>query len=258
MLTTDRVLDVFAELKARAEPFAVATVVRTEDATSAKAGAKALVREDGTLEGWIGGGCVQAAVRRAALRTMATGEARLIRVAPKASLDAAGLAGGEQDGGVEHHPSHCPSGGTVDLFVEPVLPRPRLVVMGGSAVAEALAQLGAPLGFAVVKEPTPNERGYVVVATQGRGDQTALRQALRSGAPYVAFVGSRRKSASLSAALAAEGLPPELLARLRAPAGLAIGAITPEEIALSILAEIVRTRRSDVRSDRPVARITPT
>jgi xanthine dehydrogenase accessory factor len=136
-LTADRVLSVLSQLKARAEPCAIATVIRTEDATLAKAGAKALIREDSTLEDWIGGGCVQAAVTRAALRTLRDGEARLIRVALVATLDAAGLTAGTAADGVEHHPSHCPSGGTIDVLVEPVMP-PRLVVMGGSAVAMAL------------------------------------------------------------------------------------------------------------------------
>ena len=248
MLTADRVLDALAQLKARAEPCAVATVVRTEDATSAKAGAKALIREDGALEGWIGGGCVQAAVRRAALRTMADGEARLIRVTPRSRLDAQGLAPGSAAGGVEHHVSHCPSGGTVDVFIEPILPAPRLVVLGQSPVASALIDLGARLGYAVAEEPAADERGFVVVATQGRGDRDALRVALHSDAPYVAFVGSRRKAASLSVALAADGVPPGRLAALRAPAGLAIGAIAPEEIAVSILAEIVQVRRQPIRA----------
>ncbi len=248
MLTTDRVLDMLAQLKARAVPCAVATVVRTEDATSAKAGAKALVREDGTLEGWIGGGCVQRAVRAAALRTLADGEARLIRIAPRATLDAAGLVAGGAAGGVEHHPSHCPSGGTVDVFVEPFLPSPRLIIMGNSEVAQALSDLASRMGYAIAAEPAADERGYVVVATQGRGDRSALRAALLSRAPYVAFVGSRRKAASLNAELALDDVPPECLSALRAPAGLAIGAIAPEEIALSILAEIVQLRRCGARS----------
>jgi xanthine dehydrogenase accessory factor len=248
VLTVDRVLDVLAQLKARAEPCAVATVVRTEDATSAKAGAKALVREDGTLEGWIGGGCVQAAVRKAGLRTLADGEARLIRVAPKARLDAQGLAPGGSAGGVEHHPSHCPSGGTVDVFVEPILPASRLVVVGQSAVATALRDLAARLGYVIGDLPAADERGYVVVATQGHGDRAALRAALLSPATYVAFVGSRKKAAILRGALAGDGVPEERLAALRAPAGLAIGAIGPEEIALAVLAEIIQVRRQPVRA----------
>ena len=244
---SDRVLDTVVELKARAEPFAVATVVRTEDATSAKAGAKALVREDGTLEGWIGGGCVQAAVRRAALRTLATGEARLIRVEPSDSLAAQGLAPGAAAHGVEHHPSHCPSGGTVDVFVEPILPAPCLTVLGESAVAGALGALARHLGYGVSQTVADGERGFIVVATQGRGDLAALRAALASPAEFVAFVGSRRKTAALRDALAKEGVPPARLAALRAPAGLAIGAIGPEEIALSILAEVIQARRRESR-----------
>lgn len=247
MLVTDPLLDVLAVLKARAEPFAVATVVRTEHATSAKAGAKALIREDGTIEGWVGGGCVQAATRRAALLTLMDGQTRLIRVAPKEALDAQGLVPGGSVGGVEHHVSHCPSGGTVDLFIEPILPAPRLVVIGDTAVARALADLGQRLGYAVASAVAPAEHGFVVVATQGRGDHTALRAALESTADYVGFIGSRKKSTALGAALLAQGMPAERLARLRAPAGLALGAISPEEIALAVLAEIVQVRRRPVR-----------
>jgi xanthine dehydrogenase accessory factor len=251
MLVTDPLLDVLAVLKARAEPFAVATVVRTEHATSAKAGAKALIREDGTMEGWIGGGCVQAATRRAALLTLADGEARLIRVAPKATLEAQGLAPGASAAGVEHHVSHCPSGGTVDLFIEPILPAPRLVVLGETAVARALVDLGQRLGYAVAAAVAEEEHGFVVVATQGRGDQSALQAALNSSASYVSFIGSRKKSTALQATLLAQGMPAERLAKLRAPAGLALGGILPEEIALSVLAEIVQVRRHPVREQAP-------
>jgi xanthine dehydrogenase accessory factor len=131
----------------------------------------------------------------------------------------------------------------MDVFVEPVLPPPRLRILGASPVAEALGRLAPEFGFAVVAEAAPDRADYVVVSTQGRGDAEALKAALAIGARYTAFVGSVRKVAALKAALLAEGCAAALLDRLHGPAGLDIGAVTPEEIALSILAEIVRERR---------------
>lgn len=255
------IIDCMARLKGDGQPFALATVVRTEDATAAKAGAKAVVRADGTVVGWVGGGCTLGAVRKAAAQVLSDGRARLIRVYPKERL-----ADGPAEAGVEVHKSACPSGGTVEVFVEPILPRPALIVAGASPVARALAELGRRAGFAVtvaaLAEDQPRfveadarvdgfdlsgvsglRTGYVVVATQGKRDREALGAALSCGAPYVAFVGSRRKAAALRAALRHAGVPAERVNALHAPAGLDIGAATPEEIALSILAEIVRDRR---------------
>ena len=259
------VLDVMAELRAAGAEFCVVTVVRTANATSAKAGAKAVVTAEGALHGFVGGGCVTGAARRAAAEALAAGEARLIRVRPKeevaASLDA---------DGVELHRSSCPSGGTVELFVEPVSRPARLVVCGASPIAGALIRLGGAMGYRTIAAAPLEDRGElpeadryldrfdlselklrggdsVVVATQGRRDREALNSALASGAGYVAMVGSRRKVAALKSQLAADGVAAEALARLYGPAGLAIGAIGPDEIALSILAEIVQTRRRAAR-----------
>jgi xanthine dehydrogenase accessory factor len=209
--------------------------------------------------GWIGGGCTRAAVEQAARRTLADGEARLIRIRPQPGDDP------QATEGVEVHPSSCPSGGTVDVFVEAMLPAPRLVVLGASPAARALSDLALRIGFAVTvtapdagfdaavrrvegldAEPAV-AAAFVVVATQGRGDRAALRAALLSGARYVTCIASRRKAAALKSRLIEDGLAPDLVARLRAPAGLSIGAITPEEIALAILADIVRERRSGAR-----------
>ncbi len=262
-------LDLMARLRDEGRPFALATVVRTALATSAKAGAKAVVTADGEIHGWIGGGCARAAVRRAALQSLAEGQARLISVQPQEELDSEGLSAGEERGGVEFHRSSCPSGGTLDIFVEPMLPRPQLVVCGGSPVALAIADLAARSGFSVtaaalgddlegftsadrqiegfdLRELGDGER-FVVVATQGKRDLEALRAAVGSDAAYIAFVGSRKKAERLTAKLRDEGLDRERLARLRAPAGLDIGAITPEEIALSIIAEVVELRRRGSR-----------
>jgi xanthine dehydrogenase accessory factor len=252
------VIDCMARMKGEEQPFAVATVVRSEGATAARVGAKAVVRADGTMVGWVGGGCTLGAVKRAAANALVDGRARLIRVRP----DDAGPSGE----GIEDFTNSCLSGGTADIFIEPVVPRPALIVLGASPTALALADLGKRLGFAVIAaalagdvdafesadrrlagfDLTAEPRaagGYVVVATQGRRDREALKHALAVGAPYVAFVGSRRKASKLVEALAAEGVDAERLAGLRWPAGIHIGAVTPAEIALSILTEIVAERR---------------
>jgi xanthine dehydrogenase accessory factor len=263
-------LDLMARLRAEAQPYALATVVRTVAATSAKAGAKALVTADGEIHGWIGGGCTRGAVRRAALQALQDGEAHLISVQPQEALEAGGVAAGESRGGVEFHRSACPSGGSLDIFVEPMLPRPGLVVCGASPVARAVADLASRSGFAVTVAalaedldsfPEAEQRitgfdlpaesaaeRFIVVATQGKRDAEALRAALETNTPYVAFVGSRRKAATLLSRLRLEGLPGEQASRLRSPAGLDIGAITPEEIALSIIAEVVELRRRGRRA----------
>lgn len=256
-------------LRHEATPFAVATVVRTVAATAAKAGAKAVVTPDGTLHGFIGGGCVTGAVKRTAALALQDGRAHLISVLPRDEFEALGDAAGATGEGVERHRSNCPSGGTMDVFIEPMLPTPELVVCGGSPVAIAIADLAPRIGFSVTVVASAAERRgfdpavrgidamaalgqaarerYVVVATQGRGDFDTLKAALESGIPFVAFVGSRRKAAALKTKLAAAGVAAERLSRVLSPAGIWIGAITPEEIALSILAEVVRTRRLGAR-----------
>ena len=259
----EEVVTSMAQLIAAGEPFVLATVIRTVAASAAKPGAKALIRADGSITGWIGGGCTRSAVERAARQTLSDGRARLIRIQPRAASEPAAHD-------LEVHLSSCPSGGTVDVFVEPMLPPPRLIVMGGSPAGRALCDLARRIGFAVtVAAPMADQAGFaaverriegfdlsvepaaaasfVVVATQGRGDRAALREALLSGSPYVAFIASRRKATALKARLVEDGLALAVMARLRAPAGLDIGAITPEEIALAILADIVRERRRGVR-----------
>lgn len=256
-------------LRNEATPFAVATVVRTVAATAAKAGAKAVVTSDGTLHGFIGGGCVTGAVKRTAALALQDGRAHLISVLPRDEFEALGDAVGATGDGVERHRSNCPSGGTMDVFIEPMLPTPELVICGSSPVAVAIADLAPRIGFGVTVVAGgaernafgPGPRGvdsmaalgqaardrYVIVATQGRGDFDTLKAALETDIPFVAFVGSRRKAEALKAKLAAGGVTAERLDRVLSPAGIWIGAITPEEIALSILAEVVRTRRLGAR-----------
>ena len=240
------ILELANDLKAQGEAFVLATVVRTVAATAAKTGAKAVIRADGSISaGWIGGGCARGAVLNAARQALADGQARLVSVQPMDVLQDQGLRPGEARDGIQFARNMCPSHGTMDVFVEPVLPRPAVLVFGASPVAVAVADLAERFGFAVTiaAEIAGTAPAFAVVATQGRGDEAALTAAVNSVAGYVAFVGSHRKAAALREALAARGVDPERLAQVRAPAGLDIGAVTPEEIALSIVAEMVEIRR---------------
>lgn len=265
------VLDLVSRLKAAEEPFVLATVVRTVSVTAAKAGAKAVIRPDGRIEaGWIGGGCARGATLRAARDALADGRSRLISIQPENLLAELGVKPGEDRDGIEFARNMCPSRGTMDIFIEPVLPPPALIVLGSSPVALALVEQARPLGyhvtlaapfadlaampeadrffdgFAVTAEQ--KARCFVVVSTQGRGDEAALKASLALEADYRGFVGSRRKMAALRGRLAGEGVAAAALDGVKAPAGLDLGAITPEEIALSILAEITALRRRDQRA----------
>ena len=264
---SEDILNVIATRKSAGKPFALATVVRTVAATAAKAGAKAVILPDGTIsEGWIGGGCARAAVLKAAREALGDGRARLVSVQPPDLLADHGVEAGEEQEGVRFAKNMCPSEGTMDIFIEPVLPRPQVIICGSSPVAVAIADFAKRAGFSVtVCAPAAEQSAfaeadrrivgyalpvdeasarYVVVSTQGRGDEAALAAALAVDADYVAFVGSRKKAQALSAKLAREGVSQDRLAKLKAPAGLDLGAITPDEIAISIVAEIVAARRS--------------
>lgn len=240
-----------ARLREARRAYAIATVVRTVGATSAKPGARALILADGTIaEGWVGGGCVRGAMTRAALAALGDGTPRLISLRPEEEL---GEIGTEE--GIEIARNGCPSKGSMDLFIEPVLPQPELVIIGASPVARSLAALAGSFNFDVTTHdsatafgPLPaGARRMVVVATQGKGDLDGLTAALASGADYIGFVASHRKFATLANTLREAGADEAALARIKAPAGLAIDAVTPDEIALSILAQMIRTRRSGQR-----------
>ena len=266
------VMDVVSRLKAAEEAFVLATVVRTLSVTAAKAGAKAVIRPDGTIvAGWIGGGCARGAVLKAAREALADGHSRLVSVQPEDLLSELGVKPGESRDGVRFARNMCPSQGTMDIFIEPMLPAPSLVILGASPVAVALAGQAGALGFQVILaapvadrpnhlvaddlvdgfavEPPASASCFVVVSTQGKGDEAALKAALEVEAEYCAFVGSRRKMAALRAKFLANGVTAQVLDRVKAPAGLDLGAITPEEIALSILAEITALRRRDQRGE---------
>lgn len=248
---SDALAETAQSLRARDQPFAFATIVHTAGPTAAKPGAKALLAADGTiLQGWLGGGCTRGAVKRAALQALRDGKPQLVSVAPEDLLAEKGIAAGDEVEGTRFARNGCPSRGTVDIFIEPCLPQPRLVVMGASPVAQALCALAPQFHWAVSGTPaptTPHQPGFVVVATQGQGDLDALQAALGVDAAYVAFVGSRRKFAALAERLASAGIERAAIDAVRAPAGLDLGALTPEEIALSILAQLVQVRRAPVR-----------
>ena len=234
------------ELRRRGEPFVLATVVRCVRPTSAKPGAKAVIRADGTVLGWIGGSCAEPVVVKEGLRALRDGQPRFVALVGE---------GGSSPGrdGVREYPMSCHSGGTIEIFVEPILPKPELLLIGAGPVIETLEKLGRAMDFAVTVSPehsatpppvsgaTPN--AFIVVASHGAFDEDALEHALQTDARYVSLVASRRRAAAVIDALRARGVSSERLSRLRAPAGLDIGAATPAEIAASILAEIVQVSR---------------
>lgn len=249
ILDTD-LADAAQDLRARQVPFAFATIVRTAGSTAAKPGAKALLSADGTiLHGWLGGGCTHGAVKRAALGALQDRAPQLISVAPQDLLEEQGVAPGDIVDGTHFARNGCPSRGTVDIFIEPCLPMPELVVMGTSPVAQALCALAPQFHWSVSSAIASDNKGvrqkFMVIATQGKGDLDALKSALSVDAEYVAFVGSRRKFATLAEKLHVAGIGPEKTETVDAPAGLDLGAVTPEEIALSILAQLLRVRRAN-------------
>ena len=239
-------LTLAAELRMRGEPFALATVVRCERPTSAKPGAKALIRPDGRVAGWVGGACAEPVVAREALAALRDGQPRLVVLVGDGGRDPA------RTEGIVHFPMTCHSGGTLEIYVEPFLPKALLVLVGHGPVIETLATLGETAGHAVsvlTGDATAALRGLslgptssVVVATHGDDDEQALTRVLATPAGYVSLVASRNRASAIVETLRQRGVPAEQLARLKAPAGLDIGAVTPEEIAVSILAEIIQAR----------------
>jgi len=242
------------------QPFVIATVVRAEKPTSAKAGAKAIVTADGQLDGWVGGSCTQPTVIRESLKALQDGQPRFLRMCPPERM-----RGNEP--GITEVVLACISGGTLEIYLEPHLPAPHILAIGHLPVVEALAALAKDMHYAVTvvgenaaPEQFPradqvlelavehlhfNPQTYVVVASHGNYDEPALEAALASEAAYVALVASKKRREAVLDYLRSSGLAEEKLARLKCPAGLDFGAVTPEEIALSILAEIVQLRRNN-------------
>jgi xanthine dehydrogenase accessory factor len=225
------------KLAARGEAFALATVVDVVRPCSARRGDRALVNADGTIEGWVGGACSEPVVVREALRALADGEPRLVRIGP-------------EDSG-------CASEGTVEVFVEPQLPVPLLAVVGESPAAHVLVDLAARVGWRITRE-VDDSVDAVVVATMGHGDEETLAHALRTGAGYIGLVASAKRAATVLGALEASGFDEEALVRVRSPAGLDLGPLRQEEIGVAILAELVSWRHTrEAPAAPPVEAVDP-
>lgn len=256
-------LDKGQELRKRNEPFAIAVVVRREAPSSGKTGDKAIINKFGEIIGWVGGGCVRAILIKEAEDAMKTGIARLVRIGKS-------LTQSQQEGVMEYKMT-CQSEGLVEVFIEPVLPPPHLVVMGKTAIAKALVKLAKTTGFRVtavapdikpdtfdkvdelitqynLKQVNTTEASCIVVATQGDQDETALQEAVGKVNCYLGFVSSRKKGNKVMDYLKDAGVDPVRVAAIKSPAGIDINAKSPEEVAISILAEIIQ-----VKSQAPAA-----
>ena len=231
-----------AALRRQRLPFVHARVVRAERPTSAKPGDEAVVLPDGTMDGFVGGACAESTVRAQALSLLDSGRSLLLRIRPEG--DTGAEAGGDDDDGALTVVNPCLSGGTLEIFLEPVIPSPVLAVVGDSPIAAALVALGAGAGFDISSDVVAGPSALegvtaVVVASHGRDEETALETAVRAGVPYVGLVASRKRGEAVVAAL---DLDDAQRSAIHTPAGLDIGARTPREVALSILAEIVSLR----------------
>src|SRR5215510_7017157 len=253
------ILDQAGRLRAEGEPFVIATVVAYQSPQSAKPGSKAIIKPDGSISGWIGGGCVQPIVVREAQMALNTGKPKLISISPEATH-------GDLEG-VEAYLMTCQGGGSLEIYLEPVLPKPNLFVVGSSPVAQILTGLGRLLDFKVCvadpdaeREQFPeadvvltdleslrgriDSRSYVVVATMGNGDEEGLEAVVGTQPQYIGMVASKEKAKSLFQYIRDRGTPDEDIARVKCPAGLEFGAESLPEIALSVMAEITRLRRT--------------
>jgi xanthine dehydrogenase accessory factor len=233
------------ELAAQRAPFVVATVVHVQRPASVEAGSVGLVHADGSIEGFIGGHCAQHSVRLHALEAMEAGFPLLLRILPEGPPDPI-----REEGSVTIT-NHCLSGGAIEVFLEPVLPPPRVLVAGDSPIVAELRRLGPTVGLDVVAaqdipdgtlEPVATDLAFVVAA-HGTDEVAALRAGLETGVRWVGLVASRKRGAAVIEELRAEGVSEDLLGTLETPAGLDIGARTPAEVALSIVARIVEIRR---------------
>ena len=233
------------ELERRGQAFALATVVWRQGPSSSQQGARAIITADGELQGWIGGACAEPTVIREAQRVIADGTPRLLLLG---SPDQFGAAIPE---GMTVVPISCQSEGALEVYIEPVVPAPHLLIVGRSPMAHTLADLAGALGWradvVAGEDFTAAAAGpgsMIVVATQGHGDEEAVEQAVAARPAYLGLVGSHRRGAAVLGYLADRGLPAEQLDRVRVPAGLDLGHITHREIAVAILAELVQFRAS--------------
>lgn len=238
------VWDESLELKAREEPFVLATVVAYKRPQSAKPGSRAIIKSDGSMVGWVGGGCVQPIVLREAQLALRSGQPKLITISPDSGHD-------DDWEGVESYRMTCEGGGSLEIYLEPFLPKPELLIVGDSPVAQTVAQLGEMLDFQVTTDASRiSERTYVVVATMGNRDEEGLLSVLGSKPRYFGLVASNKKSKALFEYAREKGYTDEQIGRVKCPAGLELGAETMEEIALSVIAEIIQLRRTS--TEQPV------
>lgn len=221
-------------------PFVHARVVLAERPTSAKPGDEALVTADGTIEGFVGGQCAESTVRSQALTLLTSGDSMLLRIAPNPEADQPGKT-------VVHNP--CLSGGTLEIFLEPVLPVPLVRVLGESPIALAMSVVASSLGYDVAPYSSDGlgSADAVLVATHGKKEEETLTAAVRAGVPYVGLIASPKRGAAVVGSLE---LTDEEKARVHYPAGLDIGARTPAEIALSVLAQVIAERPRVPRAPR--------
>ena len=239
-------IDEASALRADGRPFVLATVVWRRAPTSGHVGAKAIVLPDGTVHGFVGGACAAATLVRQALDALATGEPRLLFLGPLDQFD------GALREGVVRVPMACESEGALEIYLEPVLPSPHVLVIGDSALAKTLAAMAEALGWSAevvddvdaLSALRADARTALVVATQGRYDEAATQAALASDAGYVGLVASRKRAAAVDGWLRESGLDDATMARLRSPAGLDLGAVDHTEIAVAVLAELVALRAS--------------
>ena len=243
------------DLRAREEPFVLATVVAYKSPQSAKPGSKAIIKRDGTMLGWIGGGCVQPIVLREAKQALQTGSPKLLTISPDEPRD--------DWKGVQSFRMTCEGGGSLEIYLEPFLPKPQLVIIGSSPVAETLAQLGSLLDFKVIAADTDftsikaqiSESSYVVIATMGNRDEEGLLAVIGSRPRYLGLVASKKKSEALFEYVRTTGATDEDIAVITCPAGIEIGSQTLPEIALSVAAEIVRVRRTSAEPEVTVENV---
>ena len=263
----DEILRKSNDLLNKGEPFALAVVVRREAPISGKTGDKAIIQADGKIAGWIGGGCTQPVVIKEAQNAIRDGKPRLVRVTPTSSKD-------PLEGIVEYNMT-CHSGGSIDVYIEPILPKIHLLILGKSPVGQILAQLAKVLGYRVsVFAPEVDKNSfagvdsvsdtfdvtgqfntphsYVVVSTQGQDDEEALESALKLSHAAISFVASSKKAKAVFSFLKNRGIAEKQLQRIKVPAGLDIKAHLPEEIAVSILAEIIQIRNSAAPNSKAV------
>jgi xanthine dehydrogenase accessory factor len=252
-------MDVFeemGELTRRGQAFALATVVWRQPPSSSQPGARAIITADGELHGWIGGACAEPVVIREAQRVIAEGTARLLLLGTPDQF------GEAVPDGMTVIPIACQSEGALEIYIEPVLPVPHLVIVGSSPMAGVLAAQAGALGWRADRVDGPdfatdmaNEQSMIVVATQGHDDEEVLARAVAARPAYLGLVGSRRRGATVLGYLADRGVPKEELDRVRVPAGLDLGKTTHQEIAVAILAELVQLRASGALA-RPQAAAT--